>query len=245
MAIRNAGPVGEAVTAWDDMRGVQPQRGVRRIVRSYSSWIVQVYCVIRFRILRIRFLEEIGQYLPTGGRVMEVGCGFGLFALYFASIHPDLQIRAVDLDEKRIAAAEASQHKLGINNVSFEIGDATQIDLGSGPLDAVYMLDLIHHIPPVSARQLVHQAYEVLRPGGVLIIKDVDTRPRWKMTFTLLLDLLMTGGERPDYWSSAELADLLQGEGFKVFRHSMVDLLPYPHQLFVAIKGSETDPASS
>lgn len=243
--MRHVDSSGEAVSPWDGMRGVQPQRGVRRIVQSYSSWTVQLYCVVRFRILRMRFLEEIGQYLPSNGNVMEVGCGFGLFALYFASVHPDLEIRAVDLDEGRIAAAEASQHKLGINNVTFEVGDAEEIDLRCEPLDAVYMLDLIHHIPHAAARRLVHQVYDVLRPGGVLIIKDVDTRPRWKMTFTLLLDLLMTGGERPDYWSSAELADLLQRDGFKVFRHSMVDLLPYPHQVFIAIKDPIATPASS
>ena len=41
------------------------------------------------------FLDEIGQYLPRGGRILDFGCGFGLFSLYFALRSPtcDLQLQ--------------------------------------------------------------------------------------------------------------------------------------------------------
>lgn len=226
------------------MRGVQPHVGLRRIVRSYPSFLVRLYCVIRFRIMRLRFLEEIGQYLPRSGHVLEVGCGFGLFALYFASTNPEIDLTARDIDEHRIDIARRSQRQLGLRNVDFQVADARNGDLDGGPFEAVYMLDLLHHIPPGYADQLIHRIYEELRPGGVLLVKDVDVRPRYKMAFTWLLDVLMTGGERPDYWSSAELALLLSETGFKVFRHSMTDALPYPHQLFVAIKPDDAHRSS-
>lgn len=206
-----------------------------RIVRSYRSPAVRLYCLARIRIIRTRFLEEMAQYLPREGRVMEVGCGFGLFGLYFASLHPEVEFRAVDLDAARIDLAETSRAALGLPNIRFEVGDARAIAL-TEELDAVYLLDILHHIPPEAARSLLHDIHERLRPGGVLLIKDIDTRPRYKMAFTWLLDVLMTRGERPDYWSAEDMSGLLHGLGFRVARHAMVDSLPYSHMLYVARK---------
>ena len=56
----------------------------KRIIRSYHNLIIKSYCYVRFLIMNMRILEEIEQYLPKTGRVLDVGCGFGLFSLYFA-----------------------------------------------------------------------------------------------------------------------------------------------------------------
>jgi hypothetical protein len=56
------------------------------------------------------------------------------------------------------------------------------------------------------------------------------------MAFTWLLDVLMTKGERPHYWSRADLTDALRAIGFSVVRLPMVDVLPYPHELYVCMK---------
>jgi predicted RNA methylase len=47
--------------------------------------IIRLYCFVRFKIIHLRFLEEIEQYLPNEGDILDLGCGFGLFALYIAS----------------------------------------------------------------------------------------------------------------------------------------------------------------
>jgi hypothetical protein len=60
------------------------------------------------------------------------------------------------------------------------------------------------------------------------------------MGFTWLLDVLMTRGERPQYWSRADLEAALRRASFEVISYAMVDLLPYPHQLFVARKVFES-----
>jgi cyclopropane fatty-acyl-phospholipid synthase-like methyltransferase len=204
-------------------------------VTAYDSLVVRAYCIIRFRIIRSRFLEEIGQFLPTNGHVIEIGCGFGLFSLYFAANFPDLTIQSFDIDEGRIEQAERARRRLGLTNVSFATGDARAAEIVEG-LDAGYMLDILHHIPKEAAAALLRHFYEQLKPGGILIVKDVDTRPRYKMAFTWLLDVLMTKGELPEYWSSAELTGELRAVGFGVFRYAMTDVLPYPHKLYVCVK---------
>ena len=210
-------------------------RHLTALISAYPSWLTRAYCIARFRIIRGRFLEEIGQFLPWNSNVVEVGCGFGLFGLYFARSRPDLTILGFDIDEGRVRTAELVRKRLGLLNARFEVGDARTADL-TDRLDACYMLDILHHIPHDSAIDLIETCYRRLRPGGVLIVKDVDTRPRYKMAFTWLLDVLMTKGERPEYWNRAELIGQLRSTGFDVITYAMIDVLPYPHQLFVCTK---------
>ena len=51
----------------------------RRIIDSYRDWVVIGYCYMRFLVMNMRILEEIEQYVPKNGRVLDVGCGFGAF----------------------------------------------------------------------------------------------------------------------------------------------------------------------
>jgi 2-polyprenyl-3-methyl-5-hydroxy-6-metoxy-1,4-benzoquinol methylase len=212
------------------------ERSLTTIISAYPSLITRAYCVVRFRIIKGRFLEEIGQFLPRNARVVEVGCGFGLFSLYFARTRPDLTLHGFDIDEGRVRTAEGVRQRLGLTNVTFAVGDASRRPPLESELDAVYMLDIVHHIPRTAAVELIDACYRRLRPGGALIVKDVDTRPRYKMAFTWVLDVLMTRGDRPQYWSRSDLLAVLGGAGFDVVTYAMVDLLPYPHQLYVATK---------
>jgi len=172
---------------------------IRSIAGAYRDVITRMYCRMRFVILRQRFLEEIGQYLPDAGNVLDVGCGFGLFALYFAGTNPKIHVHGLDLNRARIEQARMVARTLGVTNVTFEVGDARDLRWQGG-LDAVYMLDLIHHIHRQSARQLLERLADRLHSGGRLIVKDIDTAPRYKTAFTWLLDWIMSGGEPVDYW---------------------------------------------
>jgi tRNA/tmRNA/rRNA uracil-C5-methylase (TrmA/RlmC/RlmD family) len=92
---------------------------IRRIIRAYDDPIVRAYCWVRFWILRQRFLDEIGQYLPEAGPVLDIGCGFGLFSLYYAATAPARFVRGVDLNPRRIAMARRAAARLAIDNVAY------------------------------------------------------------------------------------------------------------------------------
>jgi 2-polyprenyl-6-hydroxyphenyl methylase/3-demethylubiquinone-9 3-methyltransferase len=202
------------------------------VIGAYDDRIVRAYCWGRFWILRQRFLDEIGQYLPEAGRVLDLGCGFGLFSLYYASVRPGLVIEGVDLNPRRIAMARAAARKLGLGNARYEVGNV--MDFRGGRLfDAAYMLDIVHHIPPGAVRPLLEQMAKVLPPGARLLVKDVERRPAYKRWFTHGLDWLMDPGAPVRYWAGEELQGLLEDVGFTVYRHLMVDFLPYPHILYV------------
>jgi predicted RNA methylase len=108
---------------------------VKRIIRAYDDPIVRAYCWVRFGILRQRFLDEIGQYLPEAGPVLDIGCGFGLFSLYYAATGPRRLLRGLDLDTRRIALARRAAGRLGLDNVAYEVGDARDFK-GDGEVGA-------------------------------------------------------------------------------------------------------------
>ncbi len=216
------------------LRPALARSAIRRIVRSYDDLITRLYSHIRFAILRQPFLEEIGQYLPREGRILDLGCGFGLFSLYFAALEPGRRLLGVDLNPRRIERARASARKLGLENVEYQVANVVEWE-GQEQFDAIYFLDLVHHLPSAEVHNLLDQVRTLLRPGGVLVIKDVADRPRYKMLFTLILDRLMVGMEPIRYWPPDELTELLEnGLGFAVVRHRLNDFLPYPHILYVA-----------
>ena len=210
-----------------------PAQAIRAIVASYEDLVIRLYSRVRFTILRQVFLEELGQYLPRAGRVLDLGCGFGLFSLFFASQEPLRRITGVDRNARRIALARASAERLGLANVDYELEDGLAWQ-SAERFDAIYLLDMIHHLPRASVPDFLAKLCALLAPGGVLLVKDIEDRPFYKVWFTLVLDRLMVGSEPIHYWSPAELVRLLEGLGFDVVRHRMRDILPYPHIVYVA-----------
>src|SRR4030095_10474748 len=166
--------------------------------------VLRASCGARVRTLPHRSLDEIGQYLPESGPVLDIGCGFGLFSLYYAATGPGRFIRGLDVNAQRIALARRAATRLGIDNVAYEEGDARAFK-GDGEVAAAYMLDIVHHIPPETVPPLLSRLYTCLSPGGVLLVKDVDTRPAPKRWFTWALDRLMSPRTPVRYWSAEEL----------------------------------------
>jgi 2-polyprenyl-3-methyl-5-hydroxy-6-metoxy-1,4-benzoquinol methylase len=219
-------------------RAANSRRVLRNIVNAFDSAIVRVYCRGRFIILHQRFLEEIGQYLPDSGSILDIGCGFGLFSLYYAQQGPERKITGVDLNATRIEYARRAAVRLGVTNVEYRVGNATDFHPPGG-LACAYMLDIIHHIDRASAGRLLDDLYDALVPGGLLIVKDVTTTPTYKRWFTWLLDKGMDMRAPVDYWPKHELEARLRQSGFVVHSHAMLDVLPYPHQLYLCRKRPE------
>lgn len=205
---------------------------VERIIANQENWVVRWYARVRFVILRQQFLQAIGQYLPRDGRILDLGCGFGLFSLYFGLDAPERTLVGVDLSEKRIEWARRCADRLGVTNVSYTASNVLEWK-ESAPFDAIFMLDLIHHLPKDEVAGFLHKVTRLISPGGILILKDVSNRPFYKRWFTLALDRLMVGREPIHYWDPQELSSLIEGLGFRVKRHTMNDFLPYPHILYL------------
>jgi len=208
------------------------RRLLHRIIRSYESLLVRAYCVIRFQIINLNMLHILSLGLRGRRRVLEVGCGFGLFGCYFSSRDRRVQWHGLDLDTGRIDMARQAAKKLGLSNARFSVADARNVLDVDDEYDAVVMMDLLHHIPDESKRQLLDLVLSRLAPGGVLIVKDVTRRPAWKLFFTWVLDVVMTRGFDMWYWSPEQIRAAIPSR-FDVEAYPVQDWLPYPHTVYL------------
>ena len=119
------------------------------VTRAYDSAIIRNYVRVRFQIINIDLIGRLHAALPSQGRILDVGCGFGLFSLLLARACPQRTIHGLDLNSRRLAHARTVARKLKIPNVSFEKADITRTRL-AGEYDAIFVLDLLHHISPLA-----------------------------------------------------------------------------------------------
>jgi SAM-dependent methyltransferase len=211
------------------------RRAIARIVRALPA-VERAYSLVRFSILRPKLLTVMDLLLPDEGRILDVGCGFGLFAAYFGQTHPRRRIVGVDPSVRRIPLARAVANSLGLQEHTFVVGDVRDAPI-EGSFDAIYVLDVMHHLPRDHQEGVLERLRSLLIPGGLLLIKDITTEPRFGLYFTEALDRLMVGWSEPlAYRHHREWAQMLTGLDFKVRMVRVPDVLPYPHVVIAARK---------
>jgi 2-polyprenyl-3-methyl-5-hydroxy-6-metoxy-1,4-benzoquinol methylase len=210
---------------------------IARIVRALPP-VERAYSRVRFSILRPKLLSVMDLLLTDEGRILDVGCGFGLFAAYFGQTHPRRRIVGVDPDARRIGIARRVAERVGTSEHRFIAGDVRDAGLErEGPFQAAYVLDVMHHLPKDDQRRVLERLRDVLVPGGMLLVKDITTEPAFGLLFTEALDRLMVGWHEPlSYRHHHEWGEMLGELGFKVRMVRVPDVLPYPHVVISATK---------
>ena len=161
-------------------------------------------------------LRAVVERAPSSGTLLEVGCGHGLFANAAALAHPGLEVLGVDPDPRKIEAAEAT---VGARpRVRFRRGYLE--DVAERGFDAVAVLDVLYLVPRAAWPAFLRGLFERLRPGGRLLLKDVEPRPRWKFYRCLFQEALsvrllgITRGGEFAFAPRAEMEALLREAGF-------------------------------
>lgn len=114
--------------------------------------------------------------LGARGRMLDVGTGPGHVPVLVCERSADARVVGVDLSRHMLARAEArrarSPHR---ERLSFAVADAKRLDFADASFDAVFSNTILHHIP--DPRPFLAELARVLRPGGVLLVRDLF-RPR-------------------------------------------------------------------
>lgn len=212
-------------------------KNIRTQILHVLSGKMQFYARARFRVIPAGFLDDIIQYLPEHGKVIDLGCGFGLFTLAFALARPQCSFIGLDLDDKRIAIAQSIANRLKLTNISFLARDVCEVrdELGSD-VDSLIMLDLMHHIPVAPGDRVLEHALALVKPGGIFLVKDCAAHPHWMAYFTYLMDCLTSDGI-VFYRSANNWRETLTRIGVKNLHiHHQRNSIPYPHILCVGNK---------
>jgi ubiquinone/menaquinone biosynthesis C-methylase UbiE len=104
-------------------------------------------------------------------RWVEIACGPGLIARAIATRVGS--VLGTDLTPAMIDKARADAAEAGVENVTFEVGDATALDLPDDSLDGAITRFSLHHIPaPV---RVLEEMRRVVKPGGYVVVSDFVT----------------------------------------------------------------------
>ncbi len=124
------------------------------------------------------FAERALRALPPGGRILDLGTGPGLIPVHWAVRRPDAAVTAVDLSPSMLELARARAGRRGVaGRVRFLMADARGTGLPGASFDVVACHYVLHHFQdPIP---LLREAERLVRPGGVVLIRDLTRPPVW------------------------------------------------------------------
>jgi cyclopropane-fatty-acyl-phospholipid synthase len=102
--------------------------------------------------------------LQPGDRVLDIGCGWGSFAIHAAQRH-DARVLGITLSEPQAALARRRVAELGLNErVEIRVADYRALD--EPPFDAVASIGMVEHVGSSRIDLYARQVARLVRPGG-------------------------------------------------------------------------------
>lgn len=111
---------------------------------------------------RADYFVNVGK-IKKGDKVLEIGCGTGLFTeKVYNKTHAD--IVATDLSPELL-----EQGKKKLPDVTFQLEDAMNLSFADNTFDVVFGSSILHHLDfEKSAKEI----YRVLKPGGRMVFAE-------------------------------------------------------------------------
>lgn len=149
---------------------------------------------------KLRQLKHLFHALiPSGGRVIDVGCGRSLFTEMGTRFPFDVVAGDLNYDSVRSRAAECLEQR-------WAVFDASALPFRTGEFDALFAGEVIEHVAEVEAT--LREWHRVLKPSGIAIITTPNR------------DRLVSIADRVERPYSADHLNELS------YRHLTRDLLP-------------------
>ncbi len=129
-----------------------------------------------FRIAKVDFVHELVRWsgldqLPSGSRVLDVGCGIGGSSRILAKEY-GFDVLGITISRAQVKRA----NELTAKSLScrFEVMDALDMKFEKSSFDGVWSVEAGPHMP--DKQLFADELLRVLRPGGVLAVADWNAR---------------------------------------------------------------------
>lgn len=206
------GKLRPALRAWKSFGGAPP------VVRAFLAARLGLMVPLRDLDRELRGLS---------GRVLSLGSGYGVLERYLAEINSAVRVEGFEIDAARVELAARTAPP----RVEIREQDVRALDEHHA-WDAAIAVDVLHHVPDGDHHELAAALARALKPGGVLLVKDIARTPSWRHGVNRLHDRLATGDGTVFTREPEEMAAVFAAQGFtpelckRIGRAS-----PYPHYL--------------
>lgn len=200
----------------DDLAGALSLYGFKQFDRQFSYNDHQEH--------HLAMAQEMP--LPSDGevrRILDLGCGTGGLATALKERFPDAEVWGIDVGGPMVRWAHHRAVKMGVD-VHFAQRLAEDSKFQDGSFDVVGSYIMFHEVSAQAAKQIVAEAYRILRPGGVFRPIDFVTRgnPAYKAPVTVAAKAGQWADHRynNERWSleyrNTDFPGLLRSVGFEV-----------------------------
>ncbi|MGP1676704.1 MAG: SAM-dependent methyltransferase [Burkholderiales bacterium] len=163
------------------------------------------------RLATVAFAQQFGP--RPGMRLLDIGCGLGGAARYFAHEH-GCQVTGIDLSPEYVNVTNALAARVGLGERVFcELGSALALPFAPESFDAAYMFHVGMNIE--SKARLFAQVRRVLAPSGLFGIYDVMRLAAGELSYPVPW---ASGPESSFVADAASYRRLLAAAGFEVVK---------------------------
>ncbi|MCB9813111.1 MAG: methyltransferase domain-containing protein [Pseudomonadales bacterium] len=178
-----------------------------------------------YEILRFFYKEIINKFLIESKlkekkfdfsklKILDVGCGVGTLALYFASLGAN--VRGIDVSQRAIDICKNAKKQLGLKNVTFE---KKLLKKGQGKFGLVIVTEVIEHIENES--KFLNEIRSQLIDHGLLYL-TTPSKNNWLYRLGFFNKFDKEVGHLRRY-SEAKIKELLTRNGFEVLEIKSVE----------------------
>lgn len=180
---------------------------------------------------------ELELEVPLAGDILEVGCGHGVLATYLAITSRARRVLGIDIDAAKITLAREAIGGLRPDeaDLRFEVQPDGVVPTVEGGWRSIVIADVLYLLGRERREALLAACVDALAPGGLLVIKEVDTTPRVKARIAQLQELIstrvlrITDGHALEFASSDELVATLVDLGMSTMAKRIDHGYLHPH----------------
>ncbi len=163
----------------------------KKIKGKNAKRIIDLYSTTPYtrNFVKFRFwfgpILEIDALTPKKGLILDIGSGEGILANYLAISSPERKIIGVELNKDRVKEATK-----GIRNIKFINKSALTAKLPKA--SAIVVSHVFHHLGSKQKQEnLIKKIYKNLKPGGRVIVGEVDKEFSLRYLFGYIVDIIL------------------------------------------------------
>jgi 2-polyprenyl-3-methyl-5-hydroxy-6-metoxy-1,4-benzoquinol methylase len=207
---------------------------MRDALRLYAKHPLFIRRFVRFRSI-LSPLEAIEEFVPEQGKILDLGCGHGLFTNYMALKAPARELLGVDPSLVKIQAARLTEPL--VPNIRYLAGDINSVD-DNLRFDAITIVDVLYLLPEAGQKKILQECRRRLVGDGILVLKTHDTRPKWRYWWarfeeSIMVSLHLTQGSGIHFMAGEQTRRMLEEAGFSAEQHKLPSRIFYSNIVFI------------
>ena len=145
-------------------------RKIKKLNISHYSGEVSYYTQAPLRKVEEKLLTSI----PKQSKILDVGCGSGRFSIGAAQMGHN--VIGIDITTAAITAAIEKVKTINLHNISFLVGDMTEMPFGDNEFDYVFCPRFsINAVATFRKRkEAIEEMIRIVKPGGKVYVESFN-----------------------------------------------------------------------